>query len=319
MDTIRLFQPTDEEYEAIFAVELAVWPDNPTTVSEFKHIDATKKPDEFNERYVVERHGRIVAFASAGYVTWAQADGRYRFNITVQPAFEKQGIGTAVYDHLLSRIKQQTPNAVFLESGTYQHKSQSVRFLEKRGFTQVMRWIISTLDVPHFDVAAFVELRQKIADQGIEIRPLSSQKDIDPNWQQNMWELDWELTLDEPLPYPPKKVSFADYVQKFIQEPGAILEGWFVALDNGRYVGMSQLMLNELNPTMMVTGFTGVVRTHRRRGLATVLKSYATEYAQEAGIKLIRTGNEESNPIYTLNQKLGFKELTANLAFEKKL
>lgn len=319
MEHIRLFDPTDEEYEAIFAVEQAVWPENATTVTEFKHIDATQKPDVFRQRYVVKRHGRIIAFAVLGQVTWSSDTDRYRINITVHPDFERQGVGTAVYNHLLAVLQEQTPPATILESGTYQHKQQSVRFLQKRGFEQVMRWVISTLDVPHFDASQFVVLRQKIADQGIEIRPLSVQKSHDPNWQENLWELDWALTQDEPLPYEPAKLPFAEYVAKFIHEPGALHEAWFVAMDNGRYVGMSQLMANELNPNMMFTGFTGVVRSHRRRGLATVLKVTATEYAQMNGIQLIRTGNEEHNPMVELNKKLGFKDLTANLAFERGL
>ncbi|MCP4362401.1 MAG: GNAT family N-acetyltransferase [Chloroflexi bacterium] len=317
MENIRLFDPSEAEYEAIFAIEQAVWPENPTTVTEFKHADASKKPTEFKQRFVVERNGRLVAFAPVGQVTWASDDGRYRMNITVHPDFERQGIGTAVYEHILTILHQRTPKPLILESGTYQHKPQSIQFLKKRGFRQVMRWIISTLAVPNFDVNQFIALRQKIADQEIEIRSLSAQKPLDPNWQQNLWELDWALTLDEPLPYEPKKVPFADYVQKFIHEPGAVHEAWFVALADGRYVGMSQLMISEIDPTLMFTGFTGVIRSHRCRGLATVLKTVAIEYAQNKGIQLIRTGNEESNPMYTLNRKLGFTDLTATLAFEK--
>ncbi len=316
---IRVFQPIDNEYEAIFAIEQAVWPENPTTVTEFKHVDATQKPSEFKQRWVVERDGRIVAFAAVGHVTWASDAGRYRMKITVHPDYERQGLGTAVYEHIRNILNQQTPKPLVLESGAYQHKLQSIHFLEKHGFQQVMRWVISTLAVPSFAVNHFTALRQKMADQGIEIRPLTQQKSRDPHWQENLWELDWALTLDEPLPYEPKKFPFDDYVQKFIHEPGVIHEAWFVALADGRYVGMSQLMVNEMDPTRMGTGFTGVVRSHRRRGLATVLKTYAIEYAQNAGIQLIRTGNEESNPMYLLNRKLGFTDLTASLAFEKRL
>lgn len=69
----------------------------------------------------------------------------------------------------------------------------------------------------------------------------------------------------------------------------------------------------------MPTGLTGIVRSHCRRGLATLLKTHAIRYAKEQGIQSIRTGNEENNPMYTLNRKLGFQDLTANLAFEKEL
>ena len=182
-----------------------------------------------------------------------------------------------------------------------------------------MRWIISTLDVPQFDVSQFAPLRQKIADDGIEIRPLPKQIKQDPHWQEALWELDWALTQDEPLPYEPQKLTLSEFIKKHIEGPAVIHNAWYVALENGRYVGMTQLERNESDPTRYSTGFTGVVRSHRRRGLATALKTYAIEYAQQQGIQIIRTGNEENNPMYALNQQLGFTDLTANIAFEKHL
>lgn len=316
---IRPFKQEDAEYEAIFAVEKAVWPENPTTVAEYKYADKTHNPEHFKERVVVEQDGRIVAFAGYGNIWWTSDKDRYRFGITVHPNFERQGIGTAVYKHILKRCNEQTPPPRILESGTYQHKPQSIHFLESLGFHMVMRWIISTLDVPAFAVSQFTDLRQKITQQGIEIRPLPLQISLDPNWQEQLWELDWALTVDEPLPYEPQKLSLAEFVKKHIESPTILHDAWFVALENGRYVGMTQLERNESDPTRYSTGFTGVLRSHRRRGLATVLKTYAIEYAQQQGIQIIRTGNEESNPMYVLNQKLGFTDLTANLAFEKHL
>ncbi len=316
---IRLFQPDEAEYEAIFAVAKAVWPENPTTVAEFKHADATHNPAHFRERMVVEENGRIIAFATCSNVWWSSDPDRYRFSIAVHPDFERQGIGTAVYEHILNRCNAQTPPPRILESGTYQHKTQSVRFLQKHGFHIVMRWIISTLDVPAFDVAQFAALRQRIAGRGIAIRPLPQQIPHDPDWQKHLWELDWALTQDEPLPFTPQQLPLEEFVQRHIEAPNVIHDAWFVALDNGRYVGMTQLERNESDPTRYSTGFTGTVRSHRRIGLATALKTCAIEYAQQQGIQLIRTGNEESNPMYLLNKKLGFTDSTANLAFEKEM
>ena len=79
---------------------------------------------------------------------------------------------------------------------------------------------------------------------------------------------------------------------------------------------MTQLLRTE-DPTRLKTGFTGTIRSYRRRGIATLLKVHAIQYAQQIGAQLIRTGNEEHNPMYALNQRLGFKDLTTDLAFEK--
>ncbi|KAA3661011.1 MAG: GNAT family N-acetyltransferase [Chloroflexi bacterium] len=313
MFNIRPFQKNDAEYDAIAAVEKAVFPDNPETVEDFKYSDQTRNPNLMYHRLVVVHDGQIVGFA-----IYAQqsVSGRYHFYITVHPDFERRGVGTAVYNHILNAITPLTPAPEMLGTGCYEHKPQSIQFLQKREFKQVMRWVISTLDVATFDDTPFASLAAKIADQGIDIMPLSTLKTIDPTWQNQLYELDWLLTLDEPQPYLPKKPEFAQYVKREIENPNLLHDAWFVARENGRYVGMTQLTKSD-DLTTYKTGFTGTVRSHRRRGLATLLKTNAIHYAKQSGIRTIRTGNEENNPMYALNLKLGFKDLTANLAFEK--
>ncbi len=315
MFTIRPFQTSDAEYDAIAAVEKAVFPKNPETANDFKYIDQTRNPQLTYHRLVVELDRQIIAFA-----VYAQqsVSRRYHFYITVHPDFERRGVGTAVYNHILDAVKSFSTTPIILGTSCYEHKPQSIHFLQKRGFNQVMRWVISTLDVPTFDETPFAALAGQFTDQGIEITPLSKLKTGDANWQQKLYELNWLLTLDEPLPYLPQKPSFEQFVKREIENPNALHDAWFVARENGRYIGMTQLTKSD-DPTTYKTGFTGVIRSYRRRGLATLLKVHAIRYANQSGIKTIRTGNEENNPMYTLNQKLGFKDLTANLAFEKKI
>jgi len=266
----------------------------------------------------VEADDRIVAFAIYNERPWSYSPGKYGFNITVHPDYEGQGIGSAVYNHIFQEVQQQKHPLVQLSTHARSDKPQSIRFLEKRGFEAVMRWLVSVLNVTQFDVSRYGGLRQKLAAEGVEIRPLPQQKLLDPDWVTNVYELDWELTLDEPQPSPPTKLPLEQYVKQFIETPNLIQDAWYVALDKGRYIGMTQLFRNENNPTEYGSGFTGVVRSHRRRGIATALKSYAIEYAQQQGIRTIRTGNEENNPMYQLNVHLGFKDLRTDMAFEKR-
>ena len=319
MFTIREFNPLDEEYEAMAVVEKAVYPDNADTVADFKRYDRAWDEIYLRRPFVVEANSQIVAFAIYNERPWSYAPGKYGINITVHSDYERRGIGTAVYDHIIQELQQQKHPLIQLNTHVYSHKPQSIRFLEKRGFVNVMRWIVSVLDVTQFDAGQYATLRQKLVDQGVIIRPLPQQKLLDPDWLNNVYELDWELTLDEPQPTPHTKQPLEQYVKTFIEDPNLLPAGWYVAVDdeNGRYLGMTQLYRKADKPTEYGSGFTGVVRSQRRRGLATALKSYAIEYAQQQGIHTIRTGNEEKNPMYQLNVQLGFKDLTAELAYQK--
>ncbi len=320
MFTIREFNPIDAEYEAMAVVEKSVYPDNAATAADFKRFDTIWDTKYLRQPYVVEMDSTIVAFAIYNERPWSYAPGKYGFNITVHPDYERRGIGTAVYDHIIYELQQQKHPLLQLNTHVYSHKPQSIHFLEKRGFVNVMRWIVSVLDVAQFDAEQYAGLRQKLADEGVAIRPLPQQKLLDPNWLNNVYELDWELTLDEPQPTPHTKQPLEQYVKTFIDDPNLLQDGWYVAVDgNGRYLGMTQFYQKTDKPTEYGSGFTGVVRSHRRRGLATALKSYAIEYAKQQGIHTIRTGNEEKNPMYQLNVQLGFEDLTAELAYQKKL
>jgi GNAT superfamily N-acetyltransferase len=181
-----------------------------------------------------------------------------------------------------------------------------------------MRWVISKLDVPTFDAAAFAPLRHKLESQGIIFHTLPQLQASDPEWLPKLHDLDWLLGQDEPLPYTPQKMSLDEFKKMYLDAPYMMLESWVVAVDNGRYVGNSMLEKGSL-PGIVSTGFTGVLRDYRRRGLATALKVRTIEYAKNAGYTFIRTGNEENNPMLALNKKLGFTKITAQLAFEKRL
>ena len=78
-------------------------------------------------------------------------------------------------------------------------------------------------------------------------------------------------------------------------------------------------MRNDADTEKIDTGLTGVIRSHRRRGIAMALKVQALEFARQRGFQTVMTDNEEKNPMYQLNLKLGFKPKPAWIDFEKQL
>ena len=69
-----------------------------------------------------------------------------------------------------------------------------------------------------------------------------------------------------------------------------------------------------------ITHMTGVLRAHRRRGLATALKLMSFRYLRDRGFREVRTHNDTANPpILALNAKLGYRRLPGWLVWEKPL
>lgn len=79
------------------------------------------------------------------------------------------------------------------------------------------------------------------------------------------------------------------------------------------------MWINDQTYRRLDTGLTGVIRSHRRRGIATALKLRTIDYAQQHGAMTIETSNEENNPMYQINLKLGFQPKPAWVSYRKSL
>jgi mycothiol synthase len=316
MITIRPFAYTDADYEAAVRIVSAVYPDQGDTVEEWRHGDRTRDPQFLFARYLVELDGRIVATGIYCEPWWSFKPGKYFVNLVVDPDYQGRGIGTQFYDFLISHVLAREPQVV--TAGTREDKTASIHFLTQRGYHQVQREPISELDVRHFDPEPFADVPRRVAEQGIVIKSLEELAPVDPEWKHKLWQLQGDLFQDVPGPDPITIDSFEIYRERELESPSFRSDGQFIALDGDRWVGMTALWTSEADREKLFTGLTGVGRDYRRRGIATALKLRAIDFAKRYGATTIETGNDEGNPMYQINLRLGFRPLPAWLTFEKR-
>ena len=320
MFNLRPFEPTDEEYKAIVAVFNAVSPENLTALDDFKHRQQTRDPKYLNERVVVEVDDRIVAVGSYGESEWTYEPGKYGIGIDVHPDYRRRGIGTALYDHIWEALSPRQPKPHLLTANTRQSKTEAVRFLEKRGFKPVMRWMISYLDVEAFDAAAFAAVKARVEDQGIKICTFTELEAVDSEARRTYYALDCAVSEDEPNTSPLTVPPFDVFEKQFFENPNFNPDAFFIALDGEVYVGMAEITPNKEKPSEFISGFGGVLRSHRRQpGIMSALKLHTINYAKAQGAKTIKTGNEENNPMLQINLNFGFETVDASVAFEKRV
>ena len=78
-------------------------------------------------------------------------------------------------------------------------------------------------------------------------------------------------------------------------------------LVDGRLVGASMFCTDRARGRAMNIG-TGVLREHRNRGLATLMKRCGLARAAKAGITRAITQNDDSNaPMLAINRRLGYE------------
>jgi GNAT superfamily N-acetyltransferase len=326
MYSIRLFNPIDDEYAAIVAIYNAVWPDERQhSVEMWRDNDDEWPATALHQRYVAEYDGRIVGMGACWEQYWQHQPGTVHIDFHVHPDHGGGGVDELLYNIILDFLLGQTPPPKILATRAREDRLESARFLQERGFTPVMRSPKASLKVADFDVQCFQSLRGKLAAQGIDILTLSELIARDVNWKHRLYELRWAIIQDVPSVEPHTRPSFSEFENMVLEDPALDEEAWFVAVDEhldpslptGSIVGMSNLWINDPAHQRLDTGLTGVLKEYRRRGIATALKVCTVEFAHQLGAQTIETANEENNPMFDINLRLGFQPKAAWVSYRK--
>ncbi|TMD83549.1 MAG: GNAT family N-acetyltransferase, partial [Chloroflexi bacterium] len=112
--------------------------------------------------------------------------------------------------------------------------------------------------------------------------------------------------------------SLGTFNRSIFERPSVLLDGFFVARDGDRIVGLSYLAQRPDGDAEV--GDTGVLRDYRRRGIARALKMMVTRYASDHGIRRVHTDNRADNAgMLAINRELGFVPGEEIVIFEKTL
>src|SRR5438067_6268125 len=237
--------------------------------------------------------------------------------VGVAVPYRRQGLGTRLADEL---ERFATDNQVkWLEIDVRESNLAGAEpFLRARGFVELERYRASVQQPARVDLSDLDRRRSQLRGDGIETTAFAT---IDspqareelyratmPIWRDMPHEphVDWE---DPPIETFPKSV---------FEGPSVLLDSYFVALDGDHIVGLSYLIRRPDGAAEV--GDTGVLRSHRRRGIARTLKVMVTRHAAEQGIKRVHTDNRADNTgMLAINRELGFVPGELVVIFEKAL
>lgn len=237
--------------------------------------------------------------------------------VTVAPAYRRQGLGSRLaveIEDWADKLQLRWLEAPLFE----RHLSLARQLLARGNFIELERYQESAQQPSTVSLAGLEELRGRLARSGIETAAFA---DIDsPAARRELYRCAMDIEHD--MPHEPlvawRDPPFENWERKVFERPGSSSDSIFVAREGERIVGLSYLVMRDTGDAEV--GDTGVLQTHRRRGIARVLKLMATRWAAQRGIPRVHTDNRTDNAgMLALNTELGFKPGEVIVVFEKTL
>ena len=310
---LRPFQ--DDDYEGLVALRNIIEPDHPKSVDQMRHSDKTHKDKIRQKRWVWEKNGDIAVSALYTQFFEAYHPRKFALFIHVHPDLQGQGYGSASYDRLMQEIKPFDPIKITTE--VRENHPRGIRFMEERGFTNTMNEQESRLDLNAYDPSQYQNEVDRVLDQGFRIVTLTELRREDERADYRAWELEREVAPDMPWTDPISIPKFDHYQAYILKHPCFNSDSWFLVLKGNHIAGLNNLWKTP-NKKVVTTGFTGVRRKYRRKGLATALKHTCLTWAKDQDYNWIRTNNADSNKgMLSINLRVGFKFTPAWLVYDK--
>jgi GNAT superfamily N-acetyltransferase len=294
---IHPFEFTLEHYQAYASIRQAAHPESPLDLAGLKHLDQTRAESDQLERFLVEQNGLVVGLLEYATPYYDPKPGALEVQYYLHP--RHQALEGPLWQFLLERIAPHQPQE--LQTSVREDWPQ-YHFLTAQGFKEVERRWVSVLDLTHFDPSPLA----RPLPPSVTIQPLSALPLQEEAFQRDLYALEIELLGDVPTAEPITPWPFEVWQKRTLEDPNLLPEGFFLALEGLRLVGVSMLFKSH-RPQTLQTGLTGVRKSHRRKGLALALKLRAAAFAKAYGARYIRTSNHQANrPMLAINEAMGF-------------
>jgi GNAT superfamily N-acetyltransferase len=253
--------------------------------------------------------GEPLGFATS-WTKWDEPGTVGRFWIGVRPDRRRRGIGAALHE-----VAERHARALGAQRLTVEVDDDPAgrRFVEARGFEPVSAEIVSSLDPESADLAGLDALVASAESAGFRLATLREfagrQNEVADFYEAaGAWSTGGG------------RITPRELWRLVFERPDLSWDGSFVVVDErGRLVSLASLVVDDAVPRAE-NDWTATLPELRGRRHALLVKLATIRWARDAGIREIVTANDEDNvPMLTLNERLGYRRLFAQVEFARQL
>ena len=281
-----------EDADGASALLRAVYVDDLVTATGVRYRIATSPPQARAAWWKVLEGTRIVGWAAASLDTMTAEKGRAFAAVAVHPARRRRGYGSALWRAVAAHLDEIGAARTSIAT---QDDGASSDFARARGCrlasTEMLLWVDPR------------SLEPATSPADVELRPLSAFAD-DP---EPVYRCDVDAAQDEPGPFDFDALTLASWRRMIWDHPDLDRDLGVAAVADGKVVGATFLVADRVSGRAVNSG-TGVLRSHRGRGLGLLMKQRSLTGAAAAGITRVVTHNDETNAaMLAINRRLGYR------------
>lgn len=297
---MQIREAEDRDTEAVARLLLAADDSRVISPEAMRHMRRTRPEHARTLELVAEADGAVVAAGTCGLNVWTTTEGASWAFVTVDAPYRRRGIGEELGRRLLDHLRGVGAKKA---QCFFRWTKEGERWAVAQGWSRLLGGPLIAVDprvVPEPSLAA-----------GYRLVPMT---EVAP---EAVFEAVREAALDEPTPTPHDAFDLDDFLREW-NEPDRDMQSSTAVLDgDGRVVAFTFLHASGARASH---GFTGTVREHRGRGLATAAKRRALCTAAERGVTRVTTSNAEENAaMRAINRKLGFEPIGEHVIFGRDL
>jgi mycothiol synthase len=314
-----IFQPADpERHFAAIAALLSGQETEPSTQQSLLEWYHKQLDDGIHLTVALTAAGKLVGF-SCIYRDNLNLEGHYGLYLIVEPDSHRQGLGSVMYDELLSQAVKW--DARTLRARVRDNSEESLHFALQRGFLPKKHFIEMVFDLSSWDDARYEPIVQSLQAQGFQFTNMAELGDT-REARRRLYTLNNNAAATDPgSDGIPPWASFEEFERDVCNSYWYRPEGQIVAIDThtGVWAAMSAITVFS-GADHAYNLFTGTDIRYRGRKLAQAVKSQALRTARTFEVDTVRTShNSENVAMIAIDNKLGYKRSPGTLMIEKEL